>query len=162
MTWEIGGRGAARVGRCVKGMFVSLALVVALRRDPDPLATLLALIGAVVAFIVGEVYDAGVETQIRRRHGLRLRELGEIGYEQSFIAVGAVPAIVIFIFASAGVISAGLADNLAVYIGVGLLAVMGWVTGRLAGEGALRCLLYGFEAGIIGALVIAFKVLVKP
>ncbi|HEU5418004.1 MAG TPA: hypothetical protein VFV41_09955 [Streptosporangiaceae bacterium] len=162
MTWEIGRRGAGRVARSVKGMFVSLALVVALGREEDPLPTLLALIGAIVAFIVGEMYDAAIETQIRRRHGLRLRELGEIGYEQSFIAAGAVPSIVIFIFASAGVIDAALADNLAVYIGVGLLGALGWTAGRLAGERMLRCLLYGFEAAFIGALVIAFKVLVKP
>jgi hypothetical protein len=162
VTWEIGRRGAARVGRSVKGMFVALALVAALGREQDPLPTLLALLGAVVAFTVGEVYDAAIETQIRRRHGLRLRELGDISYEQSYIAAGAVPSIVIFIFASAGVIDAALADHLAVYTGVGLLGILGWTAGRLAGQHVLRCLLYGFEAALIGALVIAFKVLVKP
>jgi hypothetical protein len=143
-------------------MFVALALVAVLGREEDPLPTLLALLGAVVAFIVGEVYDAGVETQIRRRHGLRLRELGDISYEQSYIAAGAAPSIVIFIFASAGVIDAALADNLAVYTGVGLLGVMGWTAGRLAQQNMLRCLVYGLEAALLGALVIAFKVLVKP
>lgn len=143
-------------------MFVALALVAALGREEDPLPTLLALLGAVVAFIVGEVYDAGVETQIRRRHGLRLRELGDISYEQSYIAAGAAPSIVIFIFAAAGVIDAALADNLAVYTGVGLLGALGWTAGRLAQQRMLRCLVYGLEAALLGALVIAFKVLVKP
>jgi hypothetical protein len=161
VTWEIGRRGAARVGRTVKGMFVALALVVALEREPDPLATLLALIGAVVAFTVGEVYDAAVEAQIRNRRGLGLGELGELSYEQSFIAAGAVPAIVVFACASVGLIDSALADNIAVYAGVALLGVLGAAAGRLAGESVPRCVLYGFEAAIIGALVIALKVLVK-
>jgi hypothetical protein len=161
VTWEIGKRGAARVGRTVKGMFVALALVVALEREPDPLATLLALIGAVVAFTVGEVYDAAVETQIRTRRGLGLGELGKLSYEQSFIAAGAAPAIVVFACASAGLIDAALADNIAVYTGVALLGGLGATAGRLAGESVPRCVLYGFEAAIIGALVIALKVLVK-
>lgn len=41
-------------------------------------------------------------------------ELREIAFEQSFIGVGAIPSIVIFIIATFDVISASLADNVTV------------------------------------------------
>ncbi|HMG63343.1 MAG TPA: hypothetical protein VK599_10390, partial [Streptosporangiaceae bacterium] len=59
-----------RVGKTVKGMFVALALVVALEREPEPLPTLLALVGAVLAFLAGELYEAAMEAQIRNRRSL--------------------------------------------------------------------------------------------
>jgi hypothetical protein len=105
LTWDIGTQWPARVGKTVKGMFVALALVVALEREPDPLETLLALIGAVLAFLVGELYDASIEAQIRTRRSLLATELREIVYEQSFIAAGAIPAIVIFTCASCGLLT---------------------------------------------------------
>jgi hypothetical protein len=161
LTGDIGTQWAARVGKTVKGMFVALALVVALEREPDPLGTLLALIGAVLAFAVGELYDAAIETQIRNRRGLTISELRGLAYEQSFISAGAIPAIVIFIFASCGLLSASLADNVAVYTGVALLGGLGAAAGRLAREPVLRCVLYGIESAVVGALVVALKVLVK-
>jgi hypothetical protein len=161
VIWDIGTQWPARIGKTVKGMFVALALVVALEREPDPLATLLALIGAVLAFMVGELYDATIEAQIRNRRGLDARELGELAYEQSFIGVGAMPSIVIFIFAASGIVSVSLADNISVYTGVALLAGLGAMAGRLARESLLRCALYGMESGVVGALVVALKVLVK-
>ena len=150
-----------RAGRTVKGMFVALALVVALEREPDALATLLALIGAVFAFMVGELYDATIEAQIRMRRGLHLGELREIVYEQSFIGAGAIPAIVIFAFAAGGVLSTSLADNITVYTGVALLGGLGVTAGRMAGEGLVRCVLYGLESAVVGAFVVVLKVLVK-
>jgi hypothetical protein len=149
LTGDIGTQWAARVGKTVKGMFVALALVVALEREPDPLGTLLALIGAVLAFAVGELYDAAIETQIRNRRGLTISELRGLAYEQSFI------------FASCGLLSASLADNVAVYPGVALLGGLGAAAGRLAREPVLRCVLYGIESAVVGALVVALKVLVK-
>jgi hypothetical protein len=150
-----------RVGKTVKGMFVALALVVALEREPDPLPTLLALVGAVLAFLAGEVYDAAIEAQIRNRRRLLASEFREIAYEQSFITAGAVPSIVIFIFASAGLLTAAAADNVAVWVGVGLLAALGAMAGRLARASVTRCVLYGIESAAIGLLVVALKVAVK-
>jgi hypothetical protein len=161
LTWDISAQWPGRVGKTVKGMFVALALVVALEREPDPLATLLALIGAVLAFLVGEIYDATIETQIRNRRGLMASELREIAYEQSFITAGAIPAIVIFSCAASGLLSTSLADNVTVWTGVVLLGFLGAAAGRLGHESALRCLLYGLESAVIGALVVALKVAVK-
>jgi hypothetical protein len=150
-----------RAGKTVKGMFVALALVVALEREPEPLPTLLALIGAVLAFLAGELYEAAMEARIRRRRSLLAVEFREIAYEQSFIAAGAIPSIVIFICAAAGLLSAAAADNVAVYAGVGLLAALGAAAGRVAREPVTRCVLYGLESGAIGALVVVLKVAVK-
>jgi hypothetical protein len=158
---EIGHEWPARVGKTVKGMFVALALVVALEREPDPLATLLALAGAVLAFMVGELYDAAIETQIRNRRGLTAAEFRVIAFDQAFISVGASPVIVIFGFAAAGLLSASIADNIAVWTGVVLLGALGYVAGRLGHESAIRCIRYGIESAIVGALVVALKVLVK-
>ena len=150
-----------RVGRTVKGMFVALALVVALEREPEPLPTLLALVGAVLAFLAGELYDAAIEARIRNRRSLLASEYRDIAYEQSFITVGAMPSIVIFIFASAGLLSTAAADNVAVWAGVVLLAALGVAAGALARASVLRCVLSGLESGAIGALVVVLKVAVK-
>ena len=150
-----------RVGRTVKGMFVALALVVALEREPEPLPTLLALVGAVLAFLAGELYDAAIEARIRNRRSLLASEYRDIAYEQSFITVGAMPSIVIFIFASAGLLSTAAADNVAVWAGVGLLAALGVAAGVLARASVFRCVLSGLESGAIGALVVVLKVAVK-
>src|SRR5580704_6384995 len=98
-----------RVGKTVKGMFVALALVVALEREPEPLPTLLALIGAVLAFLAGELYEAVMEARLRHRRALLATEFREIAYEQSFIAAGALPSIVIFSCAAAGLLSTAAA-----------------------------------------------------
>jgi hypothetical protein len=161
LTWDIGTQWPTRVGKTVKGMFVALALVVALEREPDPLATLLALIGATLAFLVGELYDASIEAQIRNRRGLQATELREIAYEQSFIAAGAIPAVIIFACASCGLLSASLADNVTVWTGIVLLGGLGTMTGVLARMSVFRCVLFGLESAFIGALVVALKVLVK-
>jgi hypothetical protein len=158
---EIGHEWPARIGKTVKGMFVALALVVALEREPDPRATLLALAGAVLAFMVGELYDAAIEAQIRNRRGLAASEFRGIALDQSFISVGATPVMVIFAFAAAGLLSASLADNIAVWTGVVLLGLLGYVAARLAHESAIRCVRYGLESAVVGALVVALKVLVK-
>jgi hypothetical protein len=150
-----------RVGKTVKGMFVALALVVALEREPAPLPTLLALVGAVLAVLAGELYDAAIEAQIRSRRSLEASEFREIAYEQSFITAGAIPSIVIFVFAAAGLLSAAAADNVAVWAGVGLLGALGVAAGRLARASVARCVLYGLESGAIGVLVVALKVAVK-
>ena len=115
-------------------MFVALALVVALEREPEPLPTLLALIGAVLALLAGELYEAAIEAQIQARRSLLASEFRDIAYEQSFITAGAIPSIVIFICASAGLLSAAAADNVAVWAGVGLLAALGVAAGLLARE----------------------------
>jgi hypothetical protein len=161
LTRDTGLPWPSRVGKTVKGMFVALALVVTLEREPDPLATLLALAGAVLAFLIGEIYDAMIETQIRNRRGLRASELGEIAYEQSFITAGAMPAMVIFGLASAGWLSTSVADNVTIWTGVVLLGLLGTAAGRLAHESALRCLVYGLESAAIGLLVVVLKVAVK-
>ena len=69
MTWQLGSEWPARAGKTIKGMFVALALVLTLSREPDPLSTLLALAGAVLAFTLGEVYDAAIEDQMRTAAG---------------------------------------------------------------------------------------------
>jgi hypothetical protein len=161
LTWDIGAQWPARVGKTVKGMFVALALVVALEREPDPLATLLALGGAVLAFMVGELYDGTIEAQIRNRRGLLATEFRDIAVDHSFIAAGALPAIVIFACASVGLLTTADADNVAVWTGVVLLGGLGVGGGRLAGEPLARCVWYGFQSAFVGALVVALKVLVK-
>jgi hypothetical protein len=161
LTWDIGTQWAARAGKTVKGMLVALALVVALEREPDPLPTLLALGGAVLAFMVGEIYDATIEAQIRNRRGLLAEEFREIAVDHSFIAVGALPAIVIFACASAGLLTGAQSDDVAVWSGVALLGGLGALAGQLAREPVARCVWFGVQSAAVGALVVALKVVVK-
>ncbi len=151
----------ARVAKIVKGLFVALALVVALEHDPNPLVTLLALVGAVVAFTAGELYDATVEAQIMRRRRLMAGELRDITVEQSFIGVGGLPTMVVIILASAGLYSAATADTISVWVGVATLAGLGFLTGRLARQPWPRCVLYAGESAFIGLAIVVLKVIVK-
>lgn len=161
MTWQIGSQWPARASKTIKGMFVALALVLTLSREPDPLSTLLALAGAVLAFTLGEVYDAAIEEQIRHRRDLRATEFRAIAVDQSFICVGALPAVVIYALAVAGLISTPLADNVTLWTGVALLGALGVLMGRLAEETLIRCLRYGAETALVGVLIVVLKVAVK-
>jgi hypothetical protein len=158
---DVAGPWPSRAGKTVKGLFVALALVVALEHDPDPLITLLALVGAVVAFTAGELYDAAIEAQILRRRQLLAGELRAITVEQSFIGIGGAPTVVIFALSAAGLHSAATADTLAVWAGVLILGGLGFSTGRLGRQPWPRCLLYGAESAIIGLLIVGLKTLVK-
>jgi hypothetical protein len=150
-----------RVGKIIKGMFVALALVLTLSREPDPLSTLLALAGAVLAFTLGEVYDAAIEEQIRNRRGLRAAEFRAIAVEQSFICAGALPSVLIYALAVGGLISTSLADNVALWTGIVLLGSLGVLVGRLAEETLLRCARFGAETALVGVLIVILKVAVK-
>lgn len=81
--------------------------------------------------------------------------------DQSFIIAGAMPSIVIYACASAGLIDAAAADNIALWSGVVLLGALGALTGRLAGEPAVRCARYGAESAIVRVLIVVLKVAVK-
>ena len=161
MTWQLGSEWPARAGKTIKGMFVALALVLTLTREPDPLSTLLALAGAVLAFSLGEVYDAAIEEQIRNRRGLRASEFRAIAVEQSFICMGAVPAVVIYALAVGGLISSSAADNVTLWTGILLLGGLGFVAGRLAEETLVRCTRYAAETALVGLLIVILKVVVK-
>jgi hypothetical protein len=161
VTWHIGPQWPARVGRIIKGMFVALALVLTLSREPDPLSTLLALAGAVLAFTLGEVYDAAIEEQIRNRRGLLAAEFRSIAVEQSFICVGALPSVLIYALAVGGLISTPLADNVTLWTGIVLLGSLGVLVGRLAEETLLRCARFGVETALVGVLIVILKVAVK-
>jgi hypothetical protein len=161
VSWDFGRHWPGRVGKTIKGMFVALALVLTLTREHDPLATLLALVGAVLAFAVGELYEGIIEERIRGRRSLRATEFRAIAVEQSFIFVGAVPAMVIYAFATGGLISSSAADNITLWTGVALLGGLGALAGRMAGEPPVRCLGYGAESAVVGALIVVLKVAVK-
>ena len=161
MTWDIGAQWPGRAGKTIKGMFVALALVLTLSREPDPLSTLLALAGAVLAFTLGEIYDAAIEEQIRNRRGLLAAEFRAIAVEQSFICAGALPAVIIYALAVAGLVTTSLADNLTLWTGIVLLGGLGTLAGRLAGETLLRCARFGAETALVGVLIVVLKVAVK-
>ena len=161
MGWDIGTQWPGRVGKTIKGMFVALALVLTLTREHDPLATLLALLGATLAFAIGELYEALIEQRMRDKRGLRAAEFREIAVEQSFIFAGAIPAIVIYAFAAGGVVSSADADNITLWTGVALLGGLGLLSGLLERESLVRCLGYGAETAVVGALIVVLKVAVK-
>ena len=141
-------------------MFVALALVVALEREPEPLPTLLALIGAVLALLARAVRGrhGGPDPQPPQPAGQRVpgHRLRAVVHRR-----GAIPSIVIFICASAGLLSAAAADNVAVWAGVGLLGALGVAAGRWPASPCSGAYGTAWRAGPIGALIVALKVAVK-
>ena len=81
--------------------------------------------------------------------------------EQSFICVGALPAVVIYALAVAGLIATPLADNITLWTGIFLLGALGAAVGRLAEETPARCARYAGETALVGVLIVALKVVVK-
>ncbi len=145
--------------RIIIGLFIALALVVALQHDRGAEATTLALIGTTLALMIGEVYAHVVEAEITsgRRPGR-----GEIAHgiaEQSYIALGAAPPIVLFALAWAGAIEESTALDVSVWGGVGVLAWLGFIAGLATGRTKRSAILHAGALALFGAIIIVIKVL---
>jgi hypothetical protein len=66
---------------------------------------------------------------------------------------------VFFIAASADLITLDTAFTVAKWTGLGLIGFYGFAAARLAGAGALTCLIQAVGAVLIGAILIALKAL---
>jgi hypothetical protein len=149
----------AHASRIILGLFIALALVVALERTPDAETTALALIGAILALMIGEIYAEVIEAEITSGRRPGARELARATAEQSYIALGAAPAIILFILAWIGTIEESTALDVSVWGGVGVLAWLGFLGGQATGRTTRASIAHAAGLAVVGAIIVGIKVL---
>jgi hypothetical protein len=142
----------------VKGTFVALALVVATSRSEDALTSGLAIVGALLAVVLAELYGLVLEAEIHQRRRLSAADIRAIGTELMFIMLGGVPALILLGLAAVDVIGDDTAVDVIVWSGIGFLGVLGFLAGRRAGRSISGALGYALALALIGALVLVIKV----
>ena len=149
------------VARVIYGAIIGMAIVVSLEAHP-PRAGVVAgtLLATAVAVGLAEVYSevVGVETRSRRR--VERGELRHILDDVAAVAFGSSFPAVFFLLAAAGVLEVHTAFTIAKWSGLGLISFYGFVAGRLAGAGVAASLVQALAVGVVGGVLIAFKVLV--
>jgi hypothetical protein len=150
-----------QVARVIYGAIIGMAIVVSLEAHP-PRAGVVAgtLLATAVAVGLAEVYSevVGVETRSRRR--VERGELRHILDDVAAVAFGISFPAVFFFLAAAGVLEVHTAFTIAKWSGLGLISFYGFVAGRLAGAGVAASLVQALAVGVVGGVLIAFKVLV--
>ena len=153
--------GSRQVARVIYGAIIGMAIVVSLEAHP-PRAGVVAgtLLATAVAVGLAEVYSevVGVETRSRRR--VERGELRHILDDVAAVAFGISFPAVFFLLAAAGVLEIHTAFTIAKWSGLGLISFYGFVAGRLAGAGVAASLVQALAVGVVGGVLIAFKVLV--
>lgn len=147
------------VGRTVKGLLVALSAVVVLDWSADPGTATLALIGAIVAVLVGDLYAEALQRDVLSRRRPTMNELHAIGVQHVGIPLGAAPALALFVLAWTGVIDTGLAIDLSVWGGIVLLGGLGFLAARLRDDPVLRALGHGAVLAAAGVVVLVIKTL---
>jgi hypothetical protein len=150
-------RRADHVAKTIKGLLVALVAALALELTDDPGAAALGLIGTVAAVLAGNVYADFVEADIASGRRLGPRDVAGLTWHSVGIGAGAVPAFVLFVLAWLGVIAVLTAIDVAIWSGIALLLLLGYLSGRLRGDDRLHAALHGTLLALVGIGVLALK-----
>lgn len=123
----------------------------------DPSTATLALVAAVVAVLVGDLYADMLQRDVQSRRRPAWGELRSSGEQHVGIALGAIPALCLFVLAWSGVIDTGLALDLSVWGGIALLGGIGFVAARLRHEPIARALGHAALLALVGVVVLVIK-----
>ena len=150
---------ANHVAKTIKGVLVAMAASLALEATSDPGAAALGLIGTVIAIGFASIYGDWLQTEIEEGRRLRPGSLPLVAGRSAGVALGALPATLLFVAAWLGLVSAGTAVDLSLWIGVGLLFVFGYVGARLRRDTRGGAALQGLLLSVVGLGVLALKYL---
>jgi len=145
----------------IRGIFLTLGIVVLLEDHPDSETTTLALVGATLAVIVGGIFGKVVEKEITQQRRLTPKEFGQVTLNYSLVGGGALPAIASFAAAWMGLLSSAAATYLAIIAGIGLLGSLSYSAARSAGSPAGRCLKLGVETALVGVVALLITVILR-
>jgi hypothetical protein len=150
-----------QVARVIYGAIIGMAIVVSLEAHP-PRAGVVAgtLLATAVAVGLAEVYSEVVGAETRSRRRVERGEVRHILDDVAAVAFGISFPAVFFLLAAAGVLEVHTAFTIAKWSGLGLISFYGFVAGRLAGAGVAASLVQALAVGVVGGVLIAFKVLV--
>jgi hypothetical protein len=132
--------------------------VLALEKHPPAAGTTAGLIVA-TALAVGlaEVYSEFVGAEARKRRMLARAEIRKLAGDAAAVIGGAGFPAIFFVLAALDVIELDTAFTLAIWSGLGLICVYGFLAARLAGAGSALALLHALGVGAIGGILIALK-----
>ena len=152
---------APRTSKIVRGVFLTLGLVVFLEANPDPGTTTLALIGATLAVMAGGVYGVILEREVARERRLTTRESLAVVEDYLYVLPGAIPAVAAFVAAWLGLVDPETATYLALGLGILLLGLLGFLAGRSSGRPLARCLVMSVETALFGLVALLITVVVR-
>jgi hypothetical protein len=152
--------GSEQVSRVIYGAVIGLALVVALENHPPAAGVVVGSIcGTALAVSLAELYSDVVGTETRTRGRVERAGLLGIAEQAGAVAFGIAFPAVFFLLAAAGAMEIATAFTIAKWTGLGLIALYGYLAGRLAGRSLPASALHGLAVGLIGGFLIAFKAL---
>jgi hypothetical protein len=152
--------GSRQVARVVYGAIIGLTLIVAVEDHPPSAAVMaawLVLTGVTVA--LAEVYSEVIGVETSERHRVTRHQLAHLLGQGWAVLLGVAFPAVFFLLAVVGVLELHTAFASARWSGLGLIGFYGYWAARFAGAPVPRALAQAAAVATIGALVIAFKVL---
>jgi hypothetical protein len=152
--------GSRQVARVVYGAIIGLTLIVAVEDHPPSAAVMaawLVLTGVTVA--LAEVYSEVIGVETSERHRVTRHQLAHLLGQGWAVLLGVGFPAVFFLLAVVGVLELNTAFASARWSGLGLIGFYGYWAARFAGAPVPRALAQAAAVATIGALVIAFKVL---
>jgi VIT1/CCC1 family predicted Fe2+/Mn2+ transporter len=152
--------GSRQVARVVYGAIIGLTLIVAVEDHPPSAAVMaawLVLTGVTVA--LAEVYSEVIGVETSERHRVTRHQLAHLLGQGWAVLLGVAFPAVFFLLAVVGVLELHTAFASARWSGLGLIGFYGYWAARFAGAPVPRAVAQAAAVATIGALVIAFKVL---
>ena len=150
-----------QVARVIYGAIISMAIVVSLEAHPPrPGVVAATLLATAAAVGLAEIYSEVVGAETRSRRRVARDEVRHILDDAAAVAFGIAFPAVFFLLAAAGVLEEDTAFTIAKWSGLGLISFYGFVAGLLAGAGVAASLVQALAVGVVGGVLIAFKVLV--
>ena len=153
-------RVAQRAARAVYGSIIAVAVIVVLDEGgAEADEVIAAVIGSVIAATAAEQYAEYIGLVIRQRRHLDAGEVKESAVDAAAGALAALATLLPFVAVEFGLIEVDTAYELALWLGVGVIAAYALLANRLAGLSLRRNLLTTGVAVLIAASLIAIKAL---
>ena len=153
-------RRAGHVSKAVKGVLIALAAALALELSTDAGAAALGLLGTVIAIMFANAYADWMQTEIVQGRRLKLADVRSVAGHSVGVGLGALPGFLLFVAAWLGLLAIEATIDLAIWSGIGLLLMFGYVGGRLQGDGRPAALLHGLLLAVVGLGVLLIKYVV--
>ena len=149
-------RRAGYVSKAVKGVLIALAAALALDVSADAAATALGLVGTVMR----DYAPAFASEEIEQGRRLGLADVPSVAAHSVGVALGALPAFALFIAAWLGLLAVETTVDLAIWSGIALLFVFGYVAGRLQGDTQVAALVHALLLAVVGLGVLLIKYII--
>jgi VIT1/CCC1 family predicted Fe2+/Mn2+ transporter len=153
---------SSQVSRVIYGAIIGLALVEALEDEYPHSARAMVetLLGTAIAVALADSFSDLVGGEMRSAGPITMGRASAAARRATAVAFGICFPAIFFLLSAAGVFDLSTAFNVATWSGVALIGIYGFVGARLGGAGIAVAVLQALAIAIVGAMLIALKVLV--